>query len=81
MSLPLANVEDATSMDTGAHIRCWLEHTVTPAQVRSHIEQVWGVSIEVDAQLPASLPAMLRSWVSAHGPDVTIKGRGGFRTH
>lgn len=72
--LPIRDVQDMTSMHTGTLVRCWLDDAVRPAQVKPEIENVWGVSIEVDAQLPASLPAMLRSWVSAHGTDSTIAG-------
>lgn len=72
--LPIRDVQDMTSMHTGTLVRCWLDHSVSPAQVKPEIEKVWGVGIEVDAQLPASLPAMLRSWVSAHGADATIAG-------
>lgn len=72
--LPIRDIQDLSSMHTGMLVRCWLDDAVSPAQAMPEIENVWGVSIEVDALLPASLPAMLRSWVSGHGPDATIAG-------
>ena len=64
--LPITEVLDQTT-DGVAHIVCRLEDGAQPDEVAQRLrDEVWGVHRDVDVDLGAPLPVLLRSWVEEH---------------
>jgi len=66
--LPVTNITNLSAGDTVC-----LAVTAAPDAdldvLRDRLVEVWGVSIELRVRLPASLPEVLRRWVSQHGDE------------
>jgi hypothetical protein len=65
-SLPIANVEIATSSPTETCIAVELKPATDPAQVGDKIAALEGITVEVTGQFPAPVARMLRTWVSRY---------------
>lgn len=63
---PIASISNVSTRE-GTRLRCRLRPGVTFDEAVAHLRGVWGVAVEVEAQLPRPLPDMLREWTSAQG--------------
>jgi DNA gyrase/topoisomerase IV subunit A len=69
-AIELRDVRDVSSPEE-PRVRCVLAPGADPGVTAARLRDVWGVTIEIAARLPAPLPDLLRTWVRAHAADET----------
>lgn len=62
----LRDVENLSAGDK-TMIRCRVAKGADPDVVKEQLRDIWGVTIDVTAELPAPLRELLRSWLREHG--------------
>lgn len=68
--MPIRRVNDVSHQMT-VKLVCELMPGVEPRVAEARLREIWGVTIDTEAQLPAPLPDLLRTWVDAHAVDGT----------
>jgi DNA gyrase/topoisomerase IV subunit A len=65
--IPVSSIDDLSDSETRL---VFIASTgADPEQLRRQLSAVYGLTVEVRAQLPAPLPDTLRGWVTAHAAD------------
>lgn len=70
-AIALREVKDLSTPQQ-TKIRCVLAPDADSGAIADRLREIWGVTIEVVAQLPAPLPELYRSWARDHATDGTV---------
>ncbi|MFN2608580.1 MAG: hypothetical protein ABR511_11930 [Acidimicrobiales bacterium] len=74
----IAEVSNRSQGDT-ERVVCAIKPGADVERLRTQLRRRWGVSTRVPAQLPAPLPALLRTWVDEHRHESLVKSLGKLR--